>query len=129
SASTPAPIAHAAISPAPIPPAGGRAVWQGPDVDYRKEGTKVLIPAEVAEIDAALAHLEALGERDFPAITPEAFPLPTLGPCSAAWSSTPCTAPAASSRPCRSSRRPTASSAATSRAAIRAAPSPPATRR
>ena len=80
SASTPAPIAPAAIPPAPISPARGRAVWQGPDVDYRKEGMKVLVPAEVAEIDAALAHLKGLGTRDFPAITPETFPLPTLGP-------------------------------------------------
>jgi hypothetical protein len=41
---------------------------------------KVLAPAEAAEIDAALAHLAALGELDFLAITPETFPLPTLGP-------------------------------------------------
>src|SRR5262245_52771452 len=63
-----------------IAPAKGRAVWQGPAVDYRREGMKVLTAAEVDEIDAALAHLASLGELDFTAITPQAFPLPQLGP-------------------------------------------------
>jgi hypothetical protein len=57
----------------------GRSVWCGPDLDYRREGMHVLSADEVAEIDAALAHLHALGEVDFPAITPATFPLPRLG--------------------------------------------------
>jgi hypothetical protein len=68
-----------AAKPATIAPATGRAVWQGPAVDYRREGMKVLTAAEVAEIDAALASLAARGDVDLPAITPETFPLPTLG--------------------------------------------------
>ena len=59
-------------------PAEGPAVWQGSHIDYRNEGMHVLSPGEVAEIDAALQHLRSLGEVDFPDITPETFPLPTL---------------------------------------------------
>jgi hypothetical protein len=65
--------------PATIAPAEGRAVWHGPQIDYRAEGMHVLSPAEIDEIDAALAHLRSLGSLDFPDITPEGFPLPTLG--------------------------------------------------
>jgi hypothetical protein len=65
------PVAHTPIE--------GRAVWQGPLIDYRKEGMHVLSAGEIAEIDAALRHLRLLGEVDFPAITPESFPLPALG--------------------------------------------------
>ena len=32
-----------------------------------------------AEIDAALSHLRLLGDIDFPGITPDTFPLPSLG--------------------------------------------------
>jgi hypothetical protein len=60
-------------------PAEGRPVWLGSRIDYRNEGLHALSAAEVAEIDAALAHLKALGAVDFPAITPAKFPLPTLG--------------------------------------------------
>ena len=56
-----------------------RAAWTGATLDYRSDGLHVLSDHEVAEIDAALAHLRDLGERDFPEITPETFPLPTLG--------------------------------------------------
>ncbi|HEY4747689.1 MAG TPA: TauD/TfdA family dioxygenase, partial [Steroidobacteraceae bacterium] len=38
----------------------------------------MLSSAEVEEIDAALRHLHSLGEVDFPDITPDSFPLPTL---------------------------------------------------
>jgi hypothetical protein len=62
-----------------LAPVEGRAVWHGPQIDYRAEGMHVLSPAEIAEIDAALAHLHSLGSLDFPDITPAAFPLPTLG--------------------------------------------------
>jgi hypothetical protein len=65
--------------PVALEPVEGRAVWYGSQVDYRADGMHVLSPIEVAEIDAALAHLRSLGELDFPDITPEAFPLPILG--------------------------------------------------
>src|SRR5688572_5590080 len=56
-----------------------RANWTGARLDYRHDGLHTLSAPEVAEIDAALVHLRGLGERDFPAITAETFPLPTLG--------------------------------------------------
>jgi hypothetical protein len=58
----------------------GRAAWRGPAIDYRTDGMHVLTAAEVAEIDAALAHLRGLGDLDFPDIVQSSFPLPTLGP-------------------------------------------------
>lgn len=60
-------------------PAEGPAVWQGSRIDDRNEGLHVLAPDEIAQIDAALEYLRSLGEVDFPDITPEAFPLTTLG--------------------------------------------------
>jgi hypothetical protein len=65
--------------PATLAPVDGDAVWYGPRIDYHAEGMHVLSSGEIAEIDAALAHLRSLGERDFPEITPQTFPLPTLG--------------------------------------------------
>jgi hypothetical protein len=56
-----------------------RAAWTGASIDYRTDGLHTLAAHEVEEIDAALAHLRGLGDLDFPAITPETFPLPTLG--------------------------------------------------
>lgn len=56
-----------------------RAAWTGATLDYRSDGLHTLGAAEVDEIDAALGHLHGLGDLDFPAITPETFPLPTLG--------------------------------------------------
>lgn len=61
-------------------PIEGPAAWQGSRIDYREEGLHVLSGREVAELDAALRHLQSLGEVDFPEIGPETFPLPTLGP-------------------------------------------------
>ncbi|MCC7274729.1 MAG: TauD/TfdA family dioxygenase [Alphaproteobacteria bacterium] len=55
----------------------GKAVWRGPEVDYRAEMMHAFTADEVAEIDAALRHC---GERDIPEITRETFPLPGLGP-------------------------------------------------
>ena len=54
------------------------SAWLGSRIDFRAEGLRTLNAAEVAEIDAALAHLRRQGERDVPAITPATFPLPTL---------------------------------------------------
>lgn len=60
-------------------PIEGPTAWQGSLIDYRKEGMHVLSADEIAEIDAALAHLRGLGEVDFPDITTARFPLPSLG--------------------------------------------------
>ena len=62
-----------------LTPAEGCAVWYGPQIDYHVDGMHVLSADEIAEIDAALAHLRSLGTLDFPQITPETFPLPNLG--------------------------------------------------
>ena len=55
-----------------------RAAWTGASIDYRTDGLHTLSAAEIEEIDAALAHLRGLGELDFPHITADSFPLPTL---------------------------------------------------
>ncbi len=56
-----------------------RAAWTGASIDFRTDGLHMVSAAEVDEIDAALAHLRSLGELDFPAITPDTFPLPVFG--------------------------------------------------
>jgi hypothetical protein len=66
--------------PVALTPVEGRAVWYGPQLDYRADGMHVLSAGELAEINGALAHLRSLGTVDFPDIIPETFPLPTLGP-------------------------------------------------
>ena len=65
--------------PVELTPMEGRAVWYGPQIDYRADGMHVLSGGEIAEIDAALKHLRSSGSLDFPQITPETFPLPNLG--------------------------------------------------
>src|SRR5438874_3246823 len=62
-----------------LAPIEGLAVWEGSRIDLREEGVRVLTPTEIGEIDAALRHLHSLREIDFPEITPQTFPLPTLG--------------------------------------------------
>ena len=62
-------MAHAPITTA--------AAWKGSEVDYRAEMMHRFSDAEVAEIDTALRQV---GEADIPDITPQAFPLPTMGP-------------------------------------------------
>jgi Taurine catabolism dioxygenase TauD, TfdA family len=64
-----------------IAPIEGPAAWQGSRIDWLDENVRVLSPSEIDEIDAALHHLRSLGDVDFPDITPETFPLPTLGRC------------------------------------------------
>ncbi|HYD99782.1 MAG TPA: TauD/TfdA family dioxygenase [Alphaproteobacteria bacterium] len=62
------------------PEIAGPAAWYGPDMARRPEDwTLVLAPAEVAEIEAAVAPLAASG-REIAAIRAADFPLPTLGP-------------------------------------------------
>lgn len=65
-----------AVMPEPV---GGPAAWKGSEIDYRREGLRILSSDEIAEIDVALAHLNARGSVDFPAITRETFPLGQLG--------------------------------------------------
>lgn len=55
------------------------AAWKGPEINWMEQGLHVLGAAEIAEIDAALAHLLALGDVDFPEITPQTFPLDRVG--------------------------------------------------
>jgi hypothetical protein len=64
------------INAAAMIPIEGPSVWKGSEIDYRQEGLHTLSHAEIEEIDAAL---RALGDRDILDITPETFPLPTLG--------------------------------------------------
>jgi Taurine catabolism dioxygenase TauD, TfdA family len=64
----------------PLIPAEGPAVWLGSEIDYRAAGLHVLSDADIAEIDAALAHVNSLGAVDIPALTPAMFPLDALGP-------------------------------------------------
>ena len=56
------------------------AAWKGSALDWRQEGQYELSSHELAEIDAALAHLLRLGDLDFPEIDAAKFPLPGLGP-------------------------------------------------
>ena len=64
--------------PATLAPVDGDAVWYGPRIDYHAEGMHVLSSGEIAEIDAALAHLRSTRRgRDFhPKITPAGIPAP-----------------------------------------------------
>ena len=55
------------------------SAWLGSAIDYRREGLHTLTAPEIEEIDAALRHLRAQGDRDIPEVTAERFPLPTLG--------------------------------------------------
>jgi hypothetical protein len=57
----------------------GASVWRGAESDYRDAGLHELSAADLAEIDGALAHFNALGPVDLPAITPAMFPLGALG--------------------------------------------------
>lgn len=53
--------------------------WNGPDIDWMKEGLHILSDNEQREIDLALKHLLTQGNLDFPNITPETFPLDKVG--------------------------------------------------
>ncbi len=61
-------------------PIVAEAAWKGPEIDWTTNGLHVLTPAQVAEIDAALAHLKSLGEVDFPRDhAVDTFPLESVG--------------------------------------------------
>jgi hypothetical protein len=62
-----------------LTPIAGPGAWKGSQIDYRQEGMHEFSAADVAEIDAALAHLRSLGDVDFAALTQAQFPLPRLG--------------------------------------------------
>jgi alpha-ketoglutarate-dependent taurine dioxygenase len=62
-----------------LAPVEGPAVWHGSRIDLREQGARRLSAGEIDEIDAALCHLRSLGDIDIPGITPQTFPLPTLG--------------------------------------------------
>jgi len=61
-------------------PVDGSEDWRGPEINYKSEGLHQLSAGELAEIEAALAHLKARGDIDLTEITAEDFPLPVLGP-------------------------------------------------
>ena len=62
------------LSPGPI---GGAAAWVGADMAARPDWVVTFTPAELAEIDAAIAEHHRAG-REMGEITPETFRLPTL---------------------------------------------------
>ena len=57
----------------------GPAAWSGPDVAARNDWIEVLSAGDLAEIEAAAAPW-AEDQADIAALTPQAFPLPTLAP-------------------------------------------------
>jgi len=56
----------------------GAAAWYGPEMAGRTDWQMPLSPAEIAEVETATRAL-ASREADIAAITPNEFPLPTLG--------------------------------------------------
>lgn len=62
-----------------LTPVGGRAAWKGSELNYRQDGLWQLSAEELAELDAALAHLHAQGDLDLTDITTETFPLQKVG--------------------------------------------------
>ena len=62
-----------------LTPVGGRSAWLGSTLDYRQDGLWQLSVVELAEIAAALTTLNKHGDLDLSEITPENFPLPTVG--------------------------------------------------
>jgi hypothetical protein len=63
----------------PAAPIGGAAAWTSAEMARRQDWIETLSPAELAEIDAAVAAHKAAG-RPMGAISPETFPLPLLAP-------------------------------------------------
>lgn len=58
---------------------GGRPAWLGSTLDYRDDGLWQLSTAELSEIDTALTALKDRGDLDLTDITPDTFPLRTVG--------------------------------------------------
>lgn len=63
----------------PTGPIGGPAAWTGAEMAQRTDWIETLSPAELAEIDTAIAEHRAAG-RAMGEITAETFRLPTLAP-------------------------------------------------
>ena len=62
-----------------LTPVGGRSAWLGSTLDYRQDGLWQLSEAELGEIDAALTTLKRHGDLDLSEITPDNFPLYSVG--------------------------------------------------
>jgi hypothetical protein len=78
---------HYFARPHQQPPAGpvaSPAAWRGDDMRRRSDWQVPLASADVAEIEAALAHAQATGKPNA-AMTRADFPLPTLAPRIGQW--------------------------------------------
>ncbi|EGD57101.1 TauD/TfdA family dioxygenase [Gordonia neofelifaecis] len=62
-----------------LTPVGGRTAWLGSTFNYRDDGLWQLSADELADIDRALTALKSRGDLDLVDITPEVFPLRTIG--------------------------------------------------
>jgi hypothetical protein len=67
------------ITPTPLRPITGPAVWYGPDMAKRQDWLRHLTPAEIAELEAAVLRLDATG-IDIAAIGPDDLKVPGLQP-------------------------------------------------
>ena len=63
----------------PIQPITGPCAWTGPEMMRRSDWLHVFTPAEIAEIEAAVAAVKARGLSILD-VTQAGFPLPTLAP-------------------------------------------------
>jgi hypothetical protein len=53
--------------------------WKGPEIDWTQQGLHLLNADQLEEIDEALRYLLDQGDVDFPDITPQNFPLDSVG--------------------------------------------------
>ena len=70
---------NVAAPPAQLRPVSGPFVWRGPEMAERTDWIRPLAPAEVAELEAAVAQLDATG-IDIAEIGPRDLAAPRLGP-------------------------------------------------
>jgi len=64
----------------PVGPLSGPSVWRGAELARRPAAwMRIFSQTELAELDAAIRAFKTSG-APFPAIAPDSFPLPTLGP-------------------------------------------------
>jgi len=78
-AAEPQHLAARSAAPRPQQPLTGPSAWRGEDIARSEDWMLRLRDEDIAELDAALAGVEASG-RDIIDIGRDAFPLPTLGP-------------------------------------------------
>ncbi|WP_287014536.1 TauD/TfdA family dioxygenase [Actibacterium sp.] len=55
------------------------ADWKGAELDYTKQALRILSSDDVAQIDAALAHMQEIEGLDFCDVTQKTFPLGSFG--------------------------------------------------